>query len=75
MHRSMSFAVVLRGLLLPQVTQLHLEVLETYHASARVLWAREYCNECRDCRMHSARRDAAIEEARTVWQQVNPFTD
>ena len=74
-HRSVSFAYILRKLLLLQSTQLGMEVLETYHASARVLWAREYCNECRDCRMHSARRDAAIEEARTVWQQVNPFTD
>ena len=74
-HRSVSFAYILRKLLLLQSTQLGMEVLETYHASARVLWAREYCNECRDCRMHSARRDAAIEKARTVWQQVNPFTD
>ena len=74
-HRSVSFAYILRKLLLLQSTQLGMEVLETYHASARVLWARGYCNECRDCRMHSARRDAAIEKARTVWQQVNPFTD
>ena len=74
-HRSVSFAYILRKLLLLQSTQLGMEVVQTYHASARVLWAREYCNECRDCRMHSARRDAAIEKARTVWQQVNPFTD
>ena len=74
-HRSVPFAYILWKLLVLQSTQLGMEVLETYHASAHVLWAREYCNECKDCCMHSARRDAAIEEARRVWQRVNPFTD
>ena len=74
-HRSVSFAYILRQLLLLQSTQLGMEVVQTYHASARVLWARDYCNECNDCRMHSTRRDLAIEEARTVWHTVTPFTD
>ena len=68
-HRSVAFACILRSILVLE-TWLRVSLLETFHASARVLWAREYCNECRDCRQHSTCRDAAIDKAHKVWRAL-----
>ena len=73
-HRSVAFAYLLRAILQAERSQ-HLDLLETFHASALVLWPREYCGECKQCRQPSTQRDQAVDDARRVWRKVSRFTD